>query len=64
MTGRAADLEGSEVLEPRTLRSLGLGLSPQLELVEVLHRDLAVAEPVEQVVSKLGRKVRPLDLRH
>jgi hypothetical protein len=60
----AADLEGTEILVPRSVRGHGLGFSPHLELIEVLHRDLAIAEPIEQMVSERGREIRPLDLRH
>ena len=41
----AADLEGAEVLVPRSIRRLGLGLPPRLQLVEILGGDLALAQP-------------------
>ena len=50
----SADLERAEILEPESLRRLGLRLSPQLELVEIVDRDLPVAESVEQMISKGG----------
>ena len=60
----AADLEGSEVFVPRPVRSFRLGFPPQLELVEVSTEILAVAQPIEQMISQRRRKICPLDLRH
>src|SRR6185295_7692498 len=60
----AADLERTEVFVPLSVRGLGLGLSPQLQLVEVFGRDLSLAQPLEQMVPQRGRQPNPLDLRH
>src|SRR6266702_7164080 len=60
----AANLEGTEVLVPRSTRRLGFRLPPRLQLVEVLGGDLALAQPLEQVVAKRRRKSGPPDLRH
>lgn len=59
----AANLEGSEVFEPRSIGPFGVRLSPELELIEVLDRDLAIAQPIEQVISECRREVSPLDGR-
>ena len=42
-----ADFERAEILEPEPIRRVGLGLSPELQPVQILHGDLAVAEPIE-----------------
>src|SRR5712691_12106879 len=55
----AADLEGAEILVPRSIRRLGFRLPPRLQLVEVLGGDLALAQPLEQVVAKRRRKSGP-----
>jgi hypothetical protein len=60
----AADLERTKVLEPWTLRSLGLGLAPQLEFVEVVGADLALAQSFEEVVAQCEWQIRPLNPRH
>ncbi len=60
----AAQLERSKVLEPRTVRCVGAGLPPQLQCVEVLRRDFALTNTLEQVVAESRGKIRPLDLRH
>ena len=57
-----ADFEGSKILEPWSIRCLGIGLSPKLELVEVIDRDLAIAQAIKQMVAKRPREIRPLDL--
>jgi hypothetical protein len=51
----ATDLERAESLVPEAVRSLGLGLPPELQLVEVLGRDLALTESFEQVIAQ-GRR--------
>ena len=60
----AADLERSEVFVPETVRGFRHRLSPHLQLVEIIRRDLAIPKPVEQVVTESGGKVSPSDLRH
>ena len=60
----AADLEGTEVLEPEAIGRFRLRLPPRLQLVQVLDGDLPVTKTVEQMIAKCGRKARPLDLRH
>src|SRR5437867_880827 len=60
----AADLERTEILPPEPVRSLRFRLSPPLESIEVLDRDLSLAQAVEQVVAEGGGQVGPLDLRH
>ena len=60
----ATDLERYEVLVPGPLWSIGFRFSPQLQMVKIICRDLALAEPVEQVVAERGRQTRPLDPRH
>ena len=47
MFALAADLEGSKILEPRTIRRLRIGLPPELELVEVVDRDLAIVQAIK-----------------
>jgi hypothetical protein len=59
-----ADLEGAEVLEPRPIRSLRVGLPPELQLVEILNGDLAISKPIKEVVAERWREVCPLNLRH
>jgi hypothetical protein len=58
------DLEGTEISEPEPFRSLGFGLSPELELIEVVDGDLAFSEPIEKVFAEGWRKIRPLNPRH
>lgn len=60
----AADLEGAKVLVPRVLGSLRLGLTLQLELVQVLGRDLPLTKSLEQMISQSRWKVLPRYLRH
>src|SRR6266540_346586 len=60
----AADLERTEILPPEPVRSLRFRLTPPLQSIEVLDRDLALAQAVEQVVAEGGGQVGPLDLRH
>src|SRR6185295_3961487 len=60
----AADLEGAEVLVPEIVRSLGLGLSPNLQLIQVFRGDPSLAKAVEQVVPQRRGQTGPLDLRH
>lgn len=59
-----ADLEGAKVLIPKLSGGFGFSLTPELQLIEVLGCDLALAEPIEQVIAKRRRQVGPLDLRH
>jgi hypothetical protein len=47
----AADLERTEVLEPRPVRRLRLRLSPDLELIQVFDGDLSFAQAVEKMVA-------------
>ena len=60
----AADLERPKVLIPEPVRSIRLRFSPHLQLVEILYGDLALAQPIEQVVAERRRQIGPLDLRH
>ena len=48
----AADLERTEVPVPEPVGSLWLGFSPQLQLIEVLGGNLALAKPLEQMVPE------------
>src|SRR6185295_6279927 len=59
----AADLEGAEVLVPEIVRSLGLGLSPNLQLIQVFRGDPSLAKAVEQVVPQRRGQTGPLDRR-
>src|SRR6266850_4650972 len=58
------DFERTEVLVPEPLRGLGIGLSPRFELVEVFGGDLAVAQPVKEVIAERGRQTAPQDSGH
>ena len=61
----AADLEGTEVLKPVTLRHFRLRVNPEAELIEVGDADGAVAHPVDQVLTDVWRQIAPtLDLGH
>jgi hypothetical protein len=42
-----ANLEGTKVLDPQSFRSGRLGLSPELQQVEVVDRDLTVAKSIK-----------------
>jgi len=59
-----ADLEGAKVLVPGALGSFRLRLPPELELVQVLGRDLPLAKTLEQMVPQSRWKVLPPYLRH
>jgi hypothetical protein len=60
----AANLERSEVLVPGAVRGLRFRLSPKFQLVEIVRGDLSISQAVEQVITKRGGKIRPLDIRH
>ena len=60
----ATNLERLEVLVPGTGRRLRLGLTPQLELVEIFCRYLAICDPIEEVLAKICGKISPPILRH
>src|SRR5215510_3003122 len=60
----AADLERAEVFVPEPVRSLGFGLSPHLQLIEVFGGDPSLAKPLEKMVAERGGQAGPLDLRH
>lgn len=59
----AADLEGPEVLEPETVGRFRVRFSPELQLIEVIRRDLAISKPIEQMISEGRREIRPLNRR-
>jgi hypothetical protein len=48
----------------RAHRGLRFRFTPQLQLIEVLDRDLAPTKPIKQVIAESGGKVRPLNFRH
>lgn len=60
----ATDLERPEVFVPGTGRRLGLGFTPQLELVEVLGGYLAIGDPIKQMLAETRWKIGPPNLRH
>ncbi len=60
----AADLEGTEVLEPLPVRRLRFRFSPELQLIEILDGDLAISKSIKQVVAESWRQIHTLDLRH
>jgi hypothetical protein len=51
-------------LGPGSIRCAGFGLLPHLQLIKVLDGNLALAKPLEQVITKCRRKAGPLNLRH
>src|SRR5712664_1466987 len=58
------DLERSEVLIPRPLRGVWLGFTPQLQLVKILSRYLAICRPIEKMITQTRWKIGPPNLRH
>ncbi len=60
----AADLERPKVSEPKSLRRLGVRLTPELELVEIFHSDLSVPQPIEEVIAERRRQICPLNPGH
>jgi hypothetical protein len=60
----STDLEGPEILVPIALGSLGLGLAPELKLVQILAGNFALTKSFEQVIAQSCRKVRLLNLWH
>ena len=60
----AADLVRAEVLVPWALRRFRLGFTPELQLPQIIRRDLAFPESLKQMVPECRRQVGPLDLRH
>ncbi|MGB6075464.1 MAG: hypothetical protein WBG29_07500, partial [Candidatus Acidiferrales bacterium] len=60
----ATDLERPKVLIPGTLWRVGFGFAPQFELIEVLDRNLTVANTFKEMIAQ-GRGQRgPLNLGH
>jgi hypothetical protein len=59
-----ADLEGSEVLVPKSVRSLRLPFAPQFQLIEVFDCDVPPAKSLKQVIAWSQREIRPLNFRH
>ena len=60
----ATDLERSEVLVPKSFRSLRFTFAPQFQLIEVFDRDLALAKSIEEVIAQNNREIGPLNFRH
>ena len=60
----AADLQRAERLVPGSVRSIRLGLAPDLQKEEVLDADLALPQALEEMLTKRWWKIRPLNLRH
>lgn len=59
-----ANLEGTEVFQPESVRSFRLRLSPELQLIEILDCYLPIAQAIEQMVAERFGEIRPLNLRH
>lgn len=60
----AANLERAEILVPRTLRRVRFRFPPLLQAIEVFCGDLALAQPLEQVIAERSGQAGPLNLRH
>jgi hypothetical protein len=54
----------TDPLESLSVRGFGLSLTPAPELVEILGSDLALPQPVEEMISHGRGQIRPEDLRH
>src|SRR5438552_2201623 len=59
-----ANLEGSKVFVPKSIRCLGLRLSPDFQLVQIFDSDLPIVQTVEEVLAKSSWKILPLNLGH
>jgi hypothetical protein len=60
----AAEFERPEIFLPRAVGNIPGMPTPFLQREQVVHRDLPLPCPVEEVLSKLRWEIEPLNLRH
>src|SRR5439155_14953887 len=60
----SANLERAKILVPRPLRRVRFRFTPELELIEIVGRDLALAQTLEKMIAESLRQAAPLDLGH
>lgn len=60
----AADFERSKILVPLAFGSFGLRLTPELQAIQIVRRNLSLSQPFEEMIAQRGRKIGPLDFRH